>query len=168
MDVLKIKLMYEEAVGRLNDAEILSKNIHRETDSNYLLELLAFEILLKCYAYINIGHHNFRHYYDELYKALPDDKKSTLINLAKERMSTSANYSNIESLFKNLGNHFIVLRYPYEKYEGMSEQEYLALGIKWAEDGAKIEDANFIYYPNELFGLNCALKVLVQKYVANK
>jgi len=40
--------MYEEALGRLNDAEILSKSINRETDSNYLLELLAFELLSNC------------------------------------------------------------------------------------------------------------------------
>jgi len=71
MDNLQIKLMLKEAVGRLNDANILSRNIGRETDSNYLLELLAFELLLKAAALIHTGKYNENHNYQQLFESLP-------------------------------------------------------------------------------------------------
>lgn len=160
--------MYKQAEGRLNDADILSKNINRETDSNYLLELLAFELLLKCIAYINTGNQLGGHDYLKIFNALSDEKKNNILTLATERMSASADYSDISNLLNIWSKNFILLRYPYEKYEGMSKKEYRELGINWVTEGANIEKATFVYFPNELYGLNHALKYLTHEFIANK
>lgn len=168
MNDLQIKLMYEEALGRLNDAEILSKSINRETDSNYLLELLAFELLLKCTLCIYIGKHIGGHNYKRLFTCLPREIKSKIVNIAKERMTTSADYADLNKLLKTWSSNFIILRYPYEEYNGMTEEEYKELGITWVENGAKLENATFVYYPSELYGLIYAFKQIVHGFTANK
>jgi hypothetical protein len=80
MDNLKIKLMHKEAVGRLHDANILSKNAGRETDSNYLLELLAFELLLKAAALIHAGKYRKTHNYQQLFESLPGPTREKILN----------------------------------------------------------------------------------------
>jgi len=160
--------MYKEALGRLHDADILSKNINRKTDSNYLLELLAFELLLKCNICISIGRHNGGHDYKRLFSCLPGEVKSRIVKIAKERMSTSADYSDLNKLLETWNRNFIILRYPYEKYEGMTEEEYKEPGINWAKNGARLENATFVYYPNELYGFIRALKNIAHEFIANK
>lgn len=50
-----------------------------------------------------------------------------------------------------MGENLVNLRYPYEKYEGLTEKEYLALGEDWVKAGASLEEAHFRYFPEELF-----------------
>lgn len=49
MNKLKLRLMYEEAMKRLHDAQTLSEamTFGDSTDSPYLLKLLGLELLLK-------------------------------------------------------------------------------------------------------------------------
>lgn len=157
--------MFQEAENRLNDAAILSQTRARKSDSNYLLSLLAFELLLKCllhtHGFENIGTHKYK----ELFEKLPGDIQNKLIETAKTRMNIAADYSNFDNLLETWSANFINLRYPYEKYEGMSEEKYLEIGSNWIENGAKMEEATFVYYPQELSGMINALEQLVSEAI---
>lgn len=52
------------------------------------------------------------------------------------------------------------MRYPYEKYNSMSELEYAAVGDNWIASGANTSDADYRYHPEELLGLTFALQQL--------
>jgi hypothetical protein len=64
-------------------------------------------------------------------------------------------------------NNFVRLRYPFEAYKKMNESEYIEYGKLWVKLGAPIEEAEFQYYPEELYGLIKALREEVEKYLAN-
>jgi hypothetical protein len=48
MSDVRIKLMFREATDRMADAVLLSRNVNTRSDAPCLVNLLAFEILLKC------------------------------------------------------------------------------------------------------------------------
>jgi len=56
------------------------------------------------------------------------------------------------------GSNFVSHRYPYERYENLTENEYRALGRAWVDNGASLEDAAFRYHPEELFGFIYAIR----------
>ena len=73
-------------------------------------------------------------------------------------MGAEADYSDMPRLLELFSGNFIRLRYPYEEYAGMSEDEYIAIGTEWIKAGAPVEKATFQYFPNELRGLLDALQ----------
>lgn len=83
MDNLQIKLLHKEAMDRLHDAELLHKNINQKTDSGYLLELLAFELLLKTVSLINVGKYCRNHNYQQLYEFLPQKIRKRILDRMK-------------------------------------------------------------------------------------
>ena len=168
MDNLQIKLMYKEAVGRLNDANILSKNIGRETDSNYLLELLAFELLLKAVALIYSGKYNENHNYKQLFESLPSSVREKILKRSFHWSQKKIEKKELQSLLVLYKNNFVKLRYPFEAYSNMNEGEYIEYGNLWVELGAPAEEAEFQYYPEELYGLSKALQEVAEEYLANK
>jgi hypothetical protein len=168
MQKLQIKLMYKEALGRLHDARILSKNITRCTDSNYLLELLAFELLLKTVSLIHCGRFNENHNYQQMFESLPKKVRDKLMARTTHWSEQSFNTKDLQKLLVLYRNNFIKLRYPFEAYKNMNESEYIEYGNLWVELGAPTEEAEFQYYPEELYGLNKALQEEVASYLANQ
>jgi len=168
MESLQIKLMYGRAKDILNDANILKQSFATKSDSAYLMTLLSFELFLKCLLRIQFGKIFQTHEYKELFRKLPDHIQHTIIELAEQHMSTMANYSNVDMLLDTWSNNFIRLRYPYEAYEGLSEQEYNELGETWLKKGAINEDATFIYYPHELRGFIFALQQMINENLVNQ
>ena len=73
------------------------------------------------------------------------------------RRSSNAASLKTPRLLEIFSGNFIRLRYPYEEYAGMSEEEYIAIGADWIKGGAPIEKAIFQYFPSELRGLLDAL-----------
>ena len=149
--------MQQEAADRLWDAEILATSAHRRSDAPYLLQLLALEILLKrlgLQVHKKIPH---GHNYKQLFCDLPAEQQQRIVRKAKLRMGPEANYSDMPQLLELFSRNFIRLRYPYEAYAGMSEDEYIAVGAEWIKAGAPVEAATFQYFPNELRGLLDAL-----------
>jgi hypothetical protein len=67
-------------------------------------------------------------------------------------MSTGATYQDVSELFATWSKNFIALRYPYEKYEGFTEEQYRARGEAWLAAGADPAAADFTYHPEELNG----------------
>ena len=50
--------------------------------------------------------------------------------------------------------------YSYEKYDGLSAEEYRARGAAWVEAGAELSAATFRYHPMELTALTESLQGL--------
>jgi hypothetical protein len=154
---VRVERMLNEARARIDDASILSKSIARQSDADYLLDLLAFEILLKAVHLVHVGDPERHHSYGQIFNALPAEVQSALVMSAVERMSTSADYSNVSKLLAVFSENFIALRYPYEAYKALSTEQYAELGQSWVDRGAREDEATFIYHPQELYGLNYAL-----------
>lgn len=161
----RIQRMVKEANLRLEDAQELESDGLPDSDSNYLLRLLAFEILLKAVVRINGGSPGRDHSYRRLFQLLPPDVGARVIAVAAKRMSTSADYSRPAKLLDKFGKNFIRLRYPYEAYEHLSAEEYAAAGQAWAARGGPLSDATFVYHPEELYGLTFALQQEVQEWL---
>ena len=158
--------MLQAARGRLADSRFLSQSIAKQSDADHLLELLAFEILLKAIHLIHTGTPRRSHSYNQLFDALPSEVRSKLVKAAAERMSTSADYSDLPNLLSTFSRNFVNLRYPYEAYEELSAQEYAELGQSWVDRGAREEDATSVYHPDELYGLIHALEEHLSTWLA--
>jgi HEPN domain-containing protein len=167
MKNLQTKLMFDQAKDILFDANILKQSFATKSDSAYLMTLLSFELFIKCLLQIQFGKIFKTHDYKELFHKLPDNIQQEIIDFAELQMTTMANFSNLDLLLDTWSSNFIKLRYPYESYKGLSEQEYNNLGEKWLKNGAKNEDATFDYFPNELRGLIYALQHTIKEKLIN-
>ena len=145
-----LTLMHREALRRLEDAKLLA----RRSDSAHLLSLLGFELLLKLIHEIALGQKTKHgHKYELIFSDLPAETQEAILKEARTRIGLSALNSAPLDVLKEWGGNFIDLRYPYEKYEGLTEQEYLRLGDRWVAAGAPLEEAQLRYYPEELFAM---------------
>lgn len=157
MGTLRHKLMHRESEKRLAAAQLLQTS-GDDSDSAYLLRLIAFELLLKLVVErsTNIAAHG--HIYQDLFKLLPPDRQAEILRIAGERIGPSALASDHTGVLTELASNFVKLRYPYEKYSHMTTSEYAEVGAKWIAAGANTADADYRYHPEELFGLTFALQ----------
>ena len=145
--------MLRESDSRLQSADLL-RSSGDGSDSAYLLRLLGFELLLKVIFEESLGATAPRHHrYAEIFTALPEDVQTKLVRLAGERIGPSSLTDDPIKVLTELGANFIGLRYPYDKYIGMSEAEYTKAGSDWMAADLNLETAKFRYYPQELVGL---------------
>lgn len=162
---LQILLMYHEAKSRNDDADVLETSISTKSDSGYLLRLLAFEVSLKCVLVIHdINPSNSHNYFNQI-KKLPSQIYDRIIDLAENRMAGHTDFSNHQVLLKTFSKNFIALRYTYEKYKNIDENEYLRRGNEWYEAGCPVDKAEFIYYASELFCLIDAMLKEIKKWL---
>ncbi len=168
MNNVRLRLMHQEALRRLRDAETLSAamGLGEESDSPYLLRLLGLELLLKFVFESVLRKPGRGHEYEKLFNELPSDLQSRLLLLAGEHVGPSALASNHQLVLQEWGKNFIALRYPWERYDGLSEEQYARVGDEWAANGAPLEGATFRYHPIELSGALDALR-LVAAEMAN-
>ena len=160
MNQLRHKLMKEEAETRLNSARILN-NCNDRSDSAYLLELLAFELLIKIMVEKDTQTNAPNsHKYDELFTRLSAESQTNVINLACERIGPSKLTTDYVAVLKELGNNFINLRYPYKMYNKLTESEYAERGQEWKDTGNIDSVADYRYHPEELLGLIHATREL--------
>ncbi|MGP8446432.1 hypothetical protein [Burkholderia vietnamiensis] len=157
-----LRLMYREALERLDDVEAL-RGVRPDSNASYLLELIAFELLLKFTAYTaepaNIERKkSFRHDYKKIFDALPPTVQSRLLALAGERIGPSG-LSDRDKVFADWTANFDGLRYPFEKYEDDTAGEYEERGSTWLSEGGLLEDATFRFHSEELFGMLYALRI---------
>ena len=161
-----MRLMLKEALQRLDDAEVLHQSIGftSRTDSVHLLKLLGFELLLKLVYEVALNKKsNHGHDYKKIFEHLPQSLQSKLLTLASQRIGPSALTENSSSILKEWSANFIALRYPYERYESLTEEQYTELGEQWIAKGASLNDATFRFYPEELFGMLHALRLVAEK-----
>jgi hypothetical protein len=149
--------MHREAVRLMADSEYLKGRIDGESNGAYLLDLLAFEILLKCCVVLETGQLERGHNYLHIFLKLPLKIRTELVNAAAIRMGPTTDYGDICWLLDLFSSNFIRMRYPYEAYEGMTEETYLKIGSEWIDRGGLVEEATFDFRPDELRGLLYAL-----------
>jgi hypothetical protein len=135
----------------------------RASDGDYLLRLIAFEILLKAVGVAHGTRPKKNHSYAEFFSALPRDAQQRVLDQAQARVGKAVDYTTPEKLLKVFQRNFVALRYSYEAYDRLTADELKAREKSWLENGARIEDATFTYYPEELFGLLFALGVELER-----
>jgi len=169
MNQLRLRLIHKEALRRLRDADTLTEalSLSESTDSPYLLRLLGLELLLKFVHESVLLTPARGHDYEKLFNRLPADLQSRLLSLAGERVGPSALASNHNLVLQEWGQNFIALRYPWERYEGMSEDDFSRVSAEWVANGAPLDDATFRYHPEELVGLLAALRVVASELADN-
>ena len=59
----------------------------------------------------------------------------------------------------------MALRYPYERYENLTEEQHLSLGDQWVAKGAPLEEATFRYHQRELRGFIEALRLVAEEWL---
>jgi hypothetical protein len=162
------KRMFQEALGRISDAEVLARPTETRSDSSALLRILGFEVLLKCAILLSGQTPKQTHNYEKLWSQLPADVSSEILQSAKGRSAGHTDFSNVSKLLRWYRYIFEKARYHYELYKGWTLEEQTELGKLWEELGAPVEEAVVQYYPEELFCLIEGLKVHIQARLSNK
>ncbi|MGD3145314.1 HEPN domain-containing protein [Xanthomonas oryzae] len=85
MTPIRHTLMMREADRRLQAADML-REAEDDSDSAYLLRLLAFELLLKVVLEKTTGKAGTHHHYDKLFAQLPPDVQKSLLTAASSRI----------------------------------------------------------------------------------
>lgn len=161
------KRMFEEAIARINDANILAGSMKTASDSSALLQILGFEILLKCAIRLSGQSAKQHHFYSKLWLALPGYAQKEILKTAKERSPGHTDFSDINKLLLCYQFVFEKARYHYELYEGWTPQEVEEFGNLWEELGAPTDEAVVQYHPEELFCLIEALKAYIEPRLSN-
>lgn len=160
--------MHREAVRRLSDAQLLVEADPigtRRADSDHLLKLLGLELLLKFLFEVEHSRQadSFGHGYKEIFSALRPETQARLISLCGERIGPSPFTKDSTKILAEWGRNFVDLRYPFERYKGLSEEQYAATSARWLQKGAKLESATFRFYPQELSGVLHALQTIANE-----
>jgi len=158
--------MYAEALTRLNDADVLAESMRTQSDSQQLLRILAFEVLLKCAVRLCDQTAKASHNYNNLWLALPGHARKQILLTAQERMPGHANFSDLERLLKAYQFVFEKARYYYELNEGNTLRQQRARGLRWRRRGAPEDEADLRYYPNELDCLIVGLRAFIEARLA--
>ena len=160
MFALRHRLMRHESLKRLAAAGVLD-SAGDQSDSAYLLRLLAFELLLKVVIEGSIRQTVRGHDYQTLFSRLLDTQQAEILRMAGDRIGPSALNSNYQMVLQDLGRNFVNLRYPYEKYNDITPENYAKRGEEWIAAGGHVSDADYRYHPEELLGLTAALQRVV-------
>jgi hypothetical protein len=160
--------MHREAIRRLSDAQLLVEADplgSRRADSDHLLELLGLELLLKFLFEVEHSQKadDFSHDYKGIFCALRPETQTRLISLCGERIGPSAFTKDSTKILAEWGRNFVGLRYPFERYKGLSEEQYAAMSARWLQKGAELKSATFRFYPQELNGLLYALQTIANE-----
>lgn len=158
----RILRMYNEAVARLADADLLDQSGCAQSDSASILRVLAFEVLLKA-ALVRSGRSPWGHVYHELWRTLPLDVQEDVLRVANMRMPGVVNPIELDEILKDLHRVFVKARYSYELYEDYSIGEQHQIGEWWIEYGAPEHDADIRYRPEELECLVAGLKDVLER-----
>ena len=167
MATLRHRLMLEESSRRLKDAKLLgNSNLDNPfSDSAHLLTLLGFELLLKLVFELTMGMRAPQHHkYKALFHDLPAELREELEPLAKSRVGPNAFSTALDNILDDWSSNFIALRYPYERYSKMSEDEYAQHSRNWVARGGPLDEAAFRYHPEALFGMVEALSQVATRH----
>ena len=159
--------MFDEALARLNDANVLARSVKTTSDSSALLQILGFEILLKCAIRLSGQTPKQHHDYGKLWLALPGYAQKEILQRAKERSPGHTDFSDLTKLLHWYQFVFEKARYHYELYEGWTPEEQKEFGKLWKELGAPTKEAVVQYHPEELFCLVEALKAYIEPRLPN-
>ena len=149
--------MREEALARIHDADILSQSPDRASDSDAVIRILGFEILMKAAIRHSTGKVATGHKYWALWSQLPKTARDQILARAKTEMPGHTDFTDLENLFKSWRYVFEKARYYYELLDGYSLEESEELGTLWVELGSPTEEAMVQYHPTELVSIIAGL-----------
>lgn len=158
--------MFKEAQARIHDATILAQSTGRASDSSALLQILGFEILLKCAIGVSGQKPKASHNYAKLWRALPNHAQKEVLDYAKQRSPGHTDFSDIDKLLGWYQFIFEKARYHYELYEAWTLKEQTEFGELWMTLGAPVEEAVVQYHPEELFCLVEALQAYIEPRIS--
>jgi len=163
--------MYIEANSRLHDADLLAQSLQAKSDSQAILRILAFEVLLKCALFQCNLTPKKNHKYRSLWLALPGSAQKEILSVAVHRMPGYTDFSNLEKLLNWYQFIFEKARYYYEFYASYTLDEQRELGEYWLQLGAPTSEAEVQYYPYELQclidGLNAFVEARLSSHLVN-
>ena len=88
---------------------------------------------------------------------LPAALRDEIAELARTRVGPEAFAISLDGILEDWSTNFVALRYPYERYSEMSDDEYAQRSRDWAARGGPLADADFRYHPEALFAMVEAL-----------
>lgn len=159
--------MFAEANERLQDADILSCSLNSASDSQAILSILAFEVMLKCALLLCGQKAKNTHDYYKLWQGLPGSVQKEILRVAYDHMPGHSDLTKIDKLLWWYRFVFEKARYHYELYEGYTLAEQQALGDFWVELGAPIDEAVVQYFPSELRCLIAGLSAFIRQKLSN-
>ena len=112
--------MYEEAAARLAEADVLASSLATASDSQALLRILAFEVLLKCALVLCGQEPKKSHVYSKLWRGLPSYAQKEILATAQARMPGHTDLSRLDYLLGWYQFIFEKARYHFELYEDYS------------------------------------------------
>ena len=145
------------------DAERLEASLVSSAWGGYVLRLLQFEILLKALRKVHGLTLRKDHGYWAMFDGLPDHVQSEVHALARDRVRSSSMFDDLKGLLETYSGNFIRCRYAYEEYQGMTQASVEARADAWFASGARVEDADFRFYPSELFGMSWAIARVIEQ-----
>lgn len=157
--------MYSHAMMRIKDADVLAESMRSNSDSDSILRVLGFEILLKCAIHLSGQKPSNSHNYVKLWAALPGRVRKEVLVVAESRMPGHADLSDLDFLLNWYRLVFENSRYFYEEYKGYTLEEQKELGECWEARGAPMEEAHIQYFPNELVCLIDGLKSYIESKI---
>jgi hypothetical protein len=160
--------MYNEAVARIHDADILASSPEVKSDSGSVLRVLGFEVLLKCAIKLSGQKPKNSHKYSDLWKALPGYASKEILAYALRRSPGHTDFSDLDKILNAFTNVFEHARYGYEFNEGIDFEEQAKKGEEWMRKGFPLDEAEIAYYPEELFCLIEGLKSYLAPEISNK
>ena len=89
----RVVRMFHEAQDRLHDADILACSLDTRSDSQAIIQILGFEILLKCVLLLSGQEPKESHNYKKLWHGLPGNVRKEVLRVASERMPGHADCS---------------------------------------------------------------------------
>lgn len=146
----RVARMFYEAQDRLHDADILAGSLDTRSDSQAILRILGFEVLLKCALLLSGQEPKNSHNYKKLWLGLPGHVRKKVLEVASARMPSHADLSDLEKKLELWQFVFERARYHYELYENYSLKEHAELGALWEAHGAPSHEAVVQYFPSEL------------------
>lgn len=155
--------MFNEAQERLHDADILAQSLDARSDSQAIIRILAFEVLLKCALLVCGQKAKANHNYQKLWLGLPGYVQDEVLVVAAQRMPGHVDLSRLEELLGWYQFIFEKARYHYELYEDYTLDEQSELGEFWVSIGAPTKEAVVQYHPSELQCLIAGLSAFVEK-----
>ena len=150
--------MLHEAKDRLHDADILARSIDTRSDSQAIIRILGFEVLLKCAPLLSGQEPKNSHNYKKLWLGLPGHVRKQVLEVASARMPGHADLTNLDDKLTWWQYVFERARYHYELYENYTLKEQAELGELWIALGAPNQKAVVQYFPSELV---CMIEGLV-------
>ncbi len=129
--------------------------------SSHILSLQALEILLKAALRVENGEIPKReHKYHDLFSKLSVSTRKLVIDSGRARYGpdTLGSTDAVMRILSELSCNYTGVRYQYEKYRKLNDDQLFRKGKDWADRGFREEDADFRYFPSELDALTFGLR----------